>query len=222
MTKSPEEYFEEHDFSLADEGTELSAVEQAFVEKYMGLDAEKAMASVGLTPATSKVARQPDMHPEMASETSITAIMREAPSLQMVAFLIGKQEFLVPTLIVQEVIRAIPIVRLPTAPPQVAGAVSLRGKITPLVHLRSVLEVASPRQLEDDKFFIVCRRQGLQFGLVVESIHTIYRIPQEDIDWSVETTLGGDVEHIAGLVKLNDMLVGIVNVDSVIDSIIEK
>lgn len=222
MTKSPEQYFEEYDFGLAGDGGELSSAEKAFVDKYMGLDAEQAMASVGLTLESSKRTRQPDMHPEMASEKPIGVIMREAPSLQMVAFLLGKQEFLVPTLIVQEVIRAVPIVRLPSAPPQVAGAVSLRGKITPLVHLRNVLEVTSPRQLEEDKFFIVCRRQGLQFGLVVESIRTIYRVEQKDIDWSVDTTLGADVEHIAGLVKLKDMLVGIVNVDSVIDSIIAK
>lgn len=222
MTKSPEEYFEEHDFGLTPDETALTSAEKAFVEKYMGLDAEKAMASLGLTPETTKSAKLPDLHPEMGQERPIGDIMREASSLQMVAFMLGRQEFLVPTLIVQEVIRATPIVRLPTAPPQVAGAVSLRGKITPLIHLRQVLEVASPRQLEEDKFFIVCRRQGLQFGLVVENIQTICRVTPNDIDWSVETTLGADVEHIAGLVKMRDMLVGIVNVDTIVDSIIAK
>lgn len=221
MTKSPEEYFEQHDFGVQTGNAGLSASEKAFVEKYMGLDTEKAMDELGLSPTGAHAGRQPDLHPEMAEEKPITVIMRESPSLQMVAFHLGRQEFLVPTLIVQEVIRAMPIVRLPTAPPHVAGAVNLRGKITPLIHLREVLEVSSPRQ-QEDRFFIVCRRQGLQFGLVVERIHTMYRIPQEDIDWSVETTLGADIVHISGLVKLQDMLVGIVNVDSIIDSIIAK
>ena len=83
-----------------------------------------------------------------------------------------------------------------------------------------MLEVASPRQ-GDDNFIIVCRRMGLQVGMLIERVHTMYRVPQEDVDWGIEAHLGINVDFVAGLLKLNEQLVGIVSVDRVIESIVE-
>jgi purine-binding chemotaxis protein CheW len=138
----------------------------------------------------------------------------------MVGFFLGDQEFTVPTVAVQEVIRAVPASKLPTAPPMVAGVINLRGKITPLVHLRDLLEVGSPR-LGEDKFIIVCRRQGLQLGMIIERVHTMYRVQQSDIDWGIEVHLGINVDYVAGLLKLREQLVGIVSVDRIIASILK-
>jgi purine-binding chemotaxis protein CheW len=83
-----------------------------------------------------------------------------------------------------------------------------------------MLEVNSPR-LGEDKFIIVCRRQGFQVGMIIERVHTMYRVPQVDIDWGIEAHIGINVDFIAGLLKLREQLVGIVSVDRIIASIIK-
>ncbi len=219
MTKSPEEYFKEQNFTADGQSAGgFTPAEQAFMDKYLGMDGGETLAKLGITGKEASEA-VPDQHPEMTAEQSLEEVMRSADELLMVGFFLGEQEFTVPTIAVQEVIRAMPLAKLPAAPPLVAGVINLRGKVTPIVRLRDILAVNSPR-LADDKFIIVCRRQGLQVGMMIERVHTMYRVPQADIDWNIETHLGINVELIAGLLKLRDQLVGIVSVDRVISSII--
>ncbi len=219
MNKSPEEYFAEQDFSPltspseSGEPVNFSPMERAFMDKYIGVHEGEVLQKLGIDTSGGQECA-PDQHPEMAAELSLDTLMRDEAELQMVGFFLGGQEFTIPTMAVQEVIRSMPIAKLPAAPPSVAGVINLRGKVTPLIRLRDMLEVSTPR-LAEDKFIVVCRRHGLQIGMLIERVHTMYRVPQEDIDWSIEAHLGINVDFIAGLLKLREQLVGIVSVDRI-------
>ena len=220
MNKSPEDYFKEQDFSASgDNKSTFTPAEQAFMDKYLGVDGGTTLAQLGISGESAPDA-PPDQHREMAAEEPLESMLRKSEELLMVGFFIGGQEFTIPTVAVQEVIRAMPLAKLPAAPELVAGVINLRGKVTPLIHLREVLEVPSPRE-QEDKFIIVCRRQGIQIGMIIERVHTMYRVPQSDIDWSVESHIGANVDYISGLLKLQDKLIGIVSVDNVIASILK-
>jgi purine-binding chemotaxis protein CheW len=221
MTKSPEEYFKEQDFSASGGGASgFTPAEQAFMDKYLGVETGAVLEKIGISPAAAPVQAEPDQHEEMAAERSLDDMLREAPELLMVGFFIGGQEFTLPTVAVQEVIRHMPVAKLPAAPRFVAGVINLRGRVTPLIHLRDVLEVSSARE-DEDKFIIVCRRRGFQVGMIIEKVHTMYRVPQADIDWALESHIGANVDFISGLLKLQDKLVGIVSVDRVTASILK-
>ena len=222
MNKSPEEYFKEQNFSASTgDASHFTPAEQAFMDKYLGVDGGATLQQIGISaPPAQEPEAAPDQHKEMAAEQPLDAMLRDSPEIQMVGFFIGGQEFTIPTVAVQEVIRAMPLAKLPAAPEFVAGVINLRGKVTPLIHLRDVLEVKSPRQGED-KFIIVCRRQGIQVGMIIERVHTMYRVPQSDIDWSIEAHVGINAEFVSGLLRLKDQLVGIVSVDRVIESILK-
>lgn len=220
MNKSPEDYFKEQNFSAAPvDKANFSSAEQAFMDKYLGMDSGAMLDKLGISQQSAPDAA-PDQHSEMAAEEPLDDMLRSASEIQMVGFFLGSQEFTVPTVAVQEVIRTMPLAKLPAAPEFVAGVINLRGKVTPLIRLRDMLEVSVPR-LGEDKFIIVCRRHGLQVGMIIERVHTMYRVPQADIDWGIEAHIGINVDFIAGLLKLRDQLVGIVSVDRIIASIIK-
>jgi purine-binding chemotaxis protein CheW len=221
MNKSPEEYFKEQNFHAEQaEHTDFTPAEQAFMEKYVGVDGRSVITGLGLDQKTQHPEAVENLHAEMDADGFLDAMLRSSRELLLVGFFIGGQEFTIPTVAVQEVIRFEPASRLPSAPEFVAGVINLRGRVTPLIHLRDVLEVASPR-MGEDKFIIVCRRKGIQIGMIIERVHTMYRVRQEDIDWSIEAHIGANVEFIAGLLKIKEHLVGIVSVDRVIASIIK-
>jgi purine-binding chemotaxis protein CheW len=220
MNKSPEEYFTEQNFSAQGSGGgSFTPAEQAFMDKYLGMGEGEFLHKLGIN-AASPPEGDPDLHREMTREQPLEELLRSSEELQMVGFFLGDQEFTVPTVAVQEVIRTMPVSKLPTAPRSVAGVINLRGKVTPLVHLRDLLEVGSPR-LGEDKFIIVCRRLGLQMGMIIERVHTMYRVRQNDIDWGIEAHLGINVDFVAGLLKLREQLVSIVSVDRIIASILK-
>lgn len=229
MNKSPEEYFQEQNFSTetppdAKPG-EFTAAERAFMEKYMGVDAASTLRSIGLaSPAQSAGAGKDPAGRSAAlemAEEALDSVLKRAPELLMVGFYLGGQEFVVPTLAVQEVIRSAPPAKLPTAPSYVAGVINLRGKVTPLILLRDLLGTSSGGE-DRNRFVIVCRRGGLQFGLMIDKVHTMYRVSQGDIEWGVEAHLGGNIDCISGLLKLRDEIVGIVSVDRIMEMVIKK
>lgn len=161
-----------------------------------------------------------EIYDGMDIQAALDHFLRHESELQMVAFYIGNQEFVVPTVIVQEVIHYSTPAKLPAAPPFVAGVINLRGKVTPLMHLRDVLEVKTTTSAADDRFIIVCRFQGLQVGLIIERVHSMYRVPQKDIDWGIEAHLGINVDYVSGLLKLGERLVGIVSVDKIVANLL--
>ena len=224
MKKSPEEYFQEQNFSTdippdAAPG-EFTDAERAFMEKYMGVDAAHTLQSIGLEAPSSDVAAAVSAEPQQKEET-LEDILRRESELLLVGFFLGQQEFVVPTLAVQEVVRSSPAAKLPAAPSFVAGVINLRGKVTPLIRLRDMLDAAGDKNNEH-QFTIICRRAGLQFGLMIDRVHTMYRVSQNDIDWGIEAHLGANVDIISGLLKLRDELIGIVSVDRIVQVVVQK
>ncbi|MDE7065252.1 MAG: chemotaxis protein CheW, partial [Desulfovibrionaceae bacterium] len=56
--------------------------------------------------------------------------------IQLVTFKIGEEEFGVDILKVQEIIRMMPITKVPNAPDFVEGVINLRGKVIPVIDMR--------------------------------------------------------------------------------------
>ena len=187
-----------------------------------------SMQDVETTAESSKKSNEPSLAQDIfgtrdehsPEEEYLEEALKKEQEIQMVGFFIGGQEFTIPTAAVQEVIRYMPVAKLPAAPSFIAGVINLRGRVTPLVELRDILEVRSPREGEN-RFIIVCRRQGLQIGMLIEKVHTMYRVPQADIEWGIEAHLGINGECVAGLFKQNEQLVSIVSVDRVIADVLK-
>ena len=231
MMRSPEEYFSAQDFTPTASQEEYTPAERLFMQKYMGVGENKqdVAKDLGLkgapTAPTSRKEAEAAYAAVKEEEPALETVLKDLPEAQMVSFFIGEQEFVVPTMAMQEVIRYSPPVRLPMAPSNVAGVINLRGKVTPVVILRKLLDVRN-KPLDGDGFFIICRRRGLQLGFLVERIHTMYRVPQKDIDWGVESQLGisAEVDFISGIMKSEDgsRLMGILSVDRIVESILRQ
>ncbi|WP_461211227.1 chemotaxis protein CheW [Desulfocurvus sp. DL9XJH121] len=243
--KTPEEYFLEKDFlPTGTEGESVSVAEKAFLQKYMGwgdapAEAGAASGDAGSVsmPRPARVESAPgfEARPEASGvvaqdgksleetldEPDILSELREQPSIQLVGFTVGEQEFTVPINVVQEVIRHVPPTQLPAAPYFMAGIVNLRGRVTPLVKLNSL--IGAPASGEGGHgFIVVCRRKGLQLGLMIDKVKTMYRVSQEELDWGVEQHLGGSVEFVAGLMKSEGgTLVGIISIDRIVEKVLK-
>ena len=232
--KTPEQYFLEKDFLPSGaEAESVSAAEKAFLQKYMGLGDGEGQGAVsmprqarvesapGFEASAAALAEAPDGRDldEALAEPDILTELREQPDIQLVGFTVGDQEFTVPINVVQEVIRYVAPTQLPAAPYFMAGIVNLRGRVTPLVKLNSLIGAAGD---ETPGFIVVCRRKGLQLGLMIDKVKTMYRVPQADLDWGVEQHLGSGVEFVAGLMKAEGgTLVGIISIDRIVEKVLK-
>ena len=67
--------------------------------------------------------------------------------VQLVGFIVGDEEYAIPILNIQEIIKPIEYTRVPSVPDYVLGVFNLRGSVIPLIDLRKKfsLNAAKPR-----------------------------------------------------------------------------
>jgi len=227
------------------EGKKLSQAEQAFLSKYLGIsspaqDAARRIPSVTVTPeqvmsgsVSHSLPRDepaptplevPDAPPSQeaprSKQDAIQAqkILQTKDVLQLIGFRLADQEYALPIDVIQEVIRAVEATKLPSAPAFLAGVINLRGKVTPLVSLRTLLGLPP----DEDKFVVVCRHAGLQLGLQIQAVSTMHRVGQNRIDWGVESLLGIQNNFITGLIRTEKQrLIGILSLHHIVQTLLK-
>jgi len=232
VSPSLEEYFEERVLLPEQGGGAFSEAERAFLSRYMGEDFEAALDRQGLSrPAavesiTGELAPAPDLgaaagqEPDLDDDAALEAGLCEAREVKLVGFRVAGQELAVPIAQVQEVIRAMPLTRLPAAPPHIAGVTNLRGRVAPMVDLAKIMDFSSP--CGENRFIIVCRGRGMLVGLLVEAIAAMHQAAGQDIEWGVEARMGVPSEMVSGLLKVGDGLVKILSVDSLFQKVLKS
>ncbi len=217
MVKTPEEYFQAQDFDPPQPGgtEDLTVAERAFMDKYMGVD---GAAALGISPAAGMGGITEEVK---AVYVPLDEELRGERTIQMVSFILASQVYTIPIVAVQEVIRYMPPVLLPMAPDYVAGVVNLRGRVTPLIYLDKLL-TNEPRKGGEEQFIIICSRRGLQIGLMIDKVHTMYMIEQQQIIWNVESQIGASAEYLCGLVNIDESIFGIVSIDLIIDQVLQR
>jgi purine-binding chemotaxis protein CheW len=123
--------------------------------------------------------------------------------LQLVSFKIGDEEFGVDILKVQEINRMLEVTRVPNAPEFVDGVINLRGKVIPIIALRRRFGM---ERKESDKIV----------GFVVDAVSEVLRIPRSVTEPPPPIVAGIDAEYITAVGKLEDRLLILLDLESVL------
>nr|WP_240331227.1 chemotaxis protein CheW [Salinibacter ruber] len=100
---------------------------------------------------------------------------------QFVSFIVAEEEFGVDILTVQEIIRPVEITRVPHAPDFVEGVINLRGRILPIIDLRTRLGFPERDQDEDTRILVV-ELQDQTVGFVTDSVREVLRVEESTIE----------------------------------------
>ncbi len=138
----------------------------------------------------------------------------------MVSFYVEGQLYLLPVAGIQEVLRHMELVKIPLAPHFVAGAINLRGRVTPLVYLSSLLNNSEELQYGPDNFVIVCGNDQMQIGLIIDKVSSMHMLPRDKIIWNLEASIGDRGDNLCALADLDDKVCGIVAPDMIIQNLL--
>lgn len=148
----------------------------------------------------------------MAEETQKR---QDAELMQLVTFSIGEEEFGVDILKVQEIIRTMEITKVPRAPHFVVGVINLRGKVIPIIDLRKRFGLSS-REHDKHTRIIVIEINNMIVGFVVDSVSEVLRIPASTVEPPPPVVAGLESEYISGVGKLEDRLLILLDLDSLL------
>ena len=135
--------------------------------------------------------------------------------VQLVGFMIGDEEYAVPILSIQEIIKPFSWTRVPQVPKYVLGVFNLRGAVIPLIDLRAKFGL-SLKKHSDETRFIVMRHGDDVAGFVIDRLTMAIRIKKEDIGPAPDTVIGDDT-IIDGVGKQADKIITILKVHKLLE-----
>jgi len=97
------------------------------------------------------------------------------------------------------------ITRVPHMPVYTKGVINLRGKIIPVIDLRSRF-LLTESESNDRTCFVVVNIQGVITGLVVDTVTGVVTIPKADIDPAPKLDASIQNRFIAGMGKTTEVV----------------
>ena len=141
--------------------------------------------------------------------------------LQLVTFHIGNEEFGIDIQKVQEINRMIEVTKIPNTPPHVEGIVNLRGKIIPIISLRTKLGFEEAERNKETRIMVV-EMHGNVLGFIVDSVSEVLRIHDAKIEPTPSVAGGTDVGYIEGVINLNNRLLILLDLNTLFDGDLKR
>ena len=137
--------------------------------------------------------------------------------LQLVSFKIGAEEFGVDILKVQEINKMTSITKVPNAPDFVEGVINLRGRVIPIIDLRTRLGLEKIEHTKDPRIIVV-DLNGKTVGFIVDAVSEVLRIPASITEAPPEMVTGYNSDFIQSVGKLEDRLLILIDLGKVLST----
>ncbi len=150
--------------------------------------------------------------PDSRTQTAPMSIDLEADTLanMYLTFDIGTEEYGVSISDVIEIVGMQRIMPIPDLPQYLKGVINLRGKVIPLMDIRLRFNMAE-RAYDDRTVIIVMEVEDAPIGLIVDGVREVREIPTERIDRHAQLGKAGSRQVIAGLGRLEESVVVLLN-----------
>lgn len=135
--------------------------------------------------------------------------------LQLVTFRLGKEEYSLDILKVQEIIRHMELTRVPKAPDFVDGVINLRGKVIPVIDLRKRFGLPVDEKTNETRIIVVDVATRT-VGLKVDAVSEVLRLPSDTVEPPPAMVTGVESDYIKGVGKLDGRLLILLDVAKIL------
>lgn len=142
--------------------------------------------------------------------------MDSSQELQLVIFLLAKEEYGLPITKVQEINRMVPITQLPQTPDFMEGVINLRGRVIPVVDLRKRFQLAL-KENSDDTRIIIVDINGQTVGIIVDAVTEVVRLAAGSVEPPPPAFIL-ESQYVYGIGKLDERLLILLEIDKILTS----
>ena len=137
--------------------------------------------------------------------------------IQLVGFRLDNEDYAIAITKIQEIILMKPVTRIPQVPEFIEGLINLRGSVIPIVNLRKRFALP-PRELDDETRIIVVNVHDKTVGCIVDAVTQVMRINRDQVQPPPLGVLAVNQQYLAGLAKLDDRLMIILDIDKLFEA----
>jgi purine-binding chemotaxis protein CheW len=142
---------------------------------------------------------------------------RDVAGHEFLAFTLGKEEYGIDILKVQEIRGYEAVTRIANAPEFIKGVVNLRGIIVPIVDMRIKFNLGDPTY---DQFTVVIILSigARVVGMVVDSVSDVITLVPEQIKAAPEMGTALNTDYLIGLGTIDQRMLILVDIDQLMSS----
>ena len=137
-------------------------------------------------------------------------------TIQYCGFKIADEEYAIPVMDVQEVIRPLVVTPIPLASDEIRGLINLRGQIVTCLSLRRLF--AKEDKLDKNYMNIIVRGNSGLFSLVVDEVTDIIDVNHENVEPAPDTISASLKQYTDKIYKRKEGLVILLNTSSIMEA----
>jgi purine-binding chemotaxis protein CheW len=142
---------------------------------------------------------------------------RDMAGQEFLAFTLGREEYGIDILKVQEIRGYEAVTRIANSPEFVKGVMNLRGIIVPIVDMRIKFKLGEPTY---DQFtvVIILNIEGRIMGIVVDSVSDVITLSASQVRPAPEMGTALNTDYLIGLGTLDERMLILVDIDKMMSS----
>ena len=156
--------------------------------------------------------------PPIAATVSELTAQERVRADKYLSFSLGSENYGLEILKVREIIGIIDITPLPQTPDYVKGVINLRGKIIPVIALRTKFGLPSVEHTDATCVIVVEVRftestEQFSIGVIVDTVNEVLDIQREQIEPAPDFGCNVSTEYILGIGKVDEKVVILLDID---------
>lgn len=154
--------------------------------------------------------------PEMLQNEILATRGKEGKYL---TFYLAGEEYGLEILKVREIIGLMDITAVPKTPDFVRGVINLRGKVIPVIELRSKFNLEHTEDTEQTCIIVVdvaFENSTIQIGVLVDSVSEVLDITGDDIEDAPSFGTDLKTDFISGMAKASGSVIILLNIENVL------
>lgn len=123
--------------------------------------------------------------------------------VDVVAFEMAGQRYALDIQLAREIVEMIPITPIPRSPPYISGIINLRGEITNILNLYTLLGLPEQQVNQNQKIIVLVpdAADGINVGIIVDNVQSVTQVPVTDIE-QIKDDASSDISgFVKGIIK---------------------
>lgn len=141
--------------------------------------------------------------------------LEEGKIIELIVFNLADEEFGADIEQVREIIRIEPITPIPDSPDFIEGVTNVRGEIAVVVNLKARFLLPTEEEVEE-KHIVITEQEKTLFGLKVDEVTEVLRIPETDIKPTPELVTRIEEKYVKGVITLENRLIIMLDLNNVL------
>lgn len=137
------------------------------------------------------------------------------------AFNLADETYGVEILVVQEIIQLVPVTRVPRLPDYVRGVINLRGKVIPVVDLRTAFRMEGQEDTAHTCIIVVeieAKGRMLTIGVVVDRVAEVTDVGQDQLEAAPTFGAAVDTSFLHGIGKVDNRVIMLLDIQRILTS----